>query len=77
MKDLGPTGKDVTYGAGRINCSLAVACTPFPGPSHDLALSTMIAPGAKVDPGNRPGAQSPAGQCRHLSRNQHSGALHD
>ena len=48
--DLGPTGKDVTYGAGRINCSLAVTYTPFPGPRHDLALTTMIAPATKVDP---------------------------
>jgi subtilisin family serine protease len=28
--DLGPSGKDVTFGAGRINCSLAVALTPLP-----------------------------------------------
>jgi subtilisin family serine protease len=27
VRDLGPTGKDVNYGAGRINCSLAVAFT--------------------------------------------------
>jgi hypothetical protein len=50
VKDLGPSGKDVTYGAGRINCSLAVAYTPFPGPNHNLALALMIAPQAKVDP---------------------------
>jgi hypothetical protein len=30
VHDLGPTGKDVTYGAGRINCSLAVTYTPLP-----------------------------------------------
>jgi hypothetical protein len=30
VRDLGPSGKDVTYGAGRINCSLAVAFTPLP-----------------------------------------------
>jgi hypothetical protein len=34
VHDLGPTGKDVTYGAGRINCSLAVAYTPLPGGLH-------------------------------------------
>ncbi|MEO0108079.1 MAG: S8 family serine peptidase, partial [candidate division WOR-3 bacterium] len=30
VRDLGPTGKDSIYGAGRINCSLAVAFTPMP-----------------------------------------------
>jgi subtilisin family serine protease len=30
VRDLGPSGKDVTYGAGRIDCSLAVAYTPLP-----------------------------------------------
>jgi hypothetical protein len=30
VRDLGPSGKDVTYGSGRINCSLAVAMTPLP-----------------------------------------------
>jgi len=30
VRDLGPTGKDNLYGAGRINCSLAVAFTPLP-----------------------------------------------
>jgi hypothetical protein len=50
VTDLGPSGKDVTYGAGRINCSLAVACTPFPGPRHDVAVS-FARPGPRVDPG--------------------------
>jgi hypothetical protein len=50
VTDLGPSGKDVTYGAGRINCSLAVACTPFPGPRHDVAIAGFIAPAEKVDP---------------------------
>jgi hypothetical protein len=48
VRDLGPTGKDVTYGAGRINCSLAVAFTPFPGPRHDIALTRLLLPTAKV-----------------------------
>lgn len=30
VRDLGPAGKDVTFGAGRVNCSLAVAMTPLP-----------------------------------------------
>jgi subtilisin family serine protease len=30
VTDLGYTGKDDTFGAGRINCSLAVAFTPLP-----------------------------------------------
>ncbi len=51
VRDLGPSGKDVTYGAGRINCSLAVTYTPFPGPRHDLALANMLAPTTRVDPG--------------------------
>ncbi len=51
VKDLGTTGKDNTFGAGRINCSLAVAHTPFPGPRHDVALQAILAPGVKVDPG--------------------------
>jgi hypothetical protein len=50
VRDLGPSGKDVTFGAGRINCSLAVTYTPLPGPSHNLALASIIAPGEKVDP---------------------------
>jgi len=50
VRDLGPSGKDVTYGAGRINCSLAVVYTPLPGPSHNLALASIIEPGPKVDP---------------------------
>jgi subtilisin family serine protease len=29
VRDLGPTGKDNSFGAGRINCSLAVAYTPL------------------------------------------------
>jgi subtilisin family serine protease len=50
VKDLGPSGKDVTYGAGRIDCSLAVAFTPFPGPRHDIALTRLLAPTAKIGP---------------------------
>jgi hypothetical protein len=50
VHDLGPTGKDVTYGAGRINCSLAVAFTPMPGPRHDIALTQLLAPTAKIGP---------------------------
>ena len=30
VTDLGPSGKENTFGAGRINCSLAVAFTPLP-----------------------------------------------
>jgi hypothetical protein len=30
VRDLGTAGKDNTFGAGRINCSLAVAFTPLP-----------------------------------------------
>jgi hypothetical protein len=51
VRDLGPSGKDNTYGAGRINCSLAVQYTPLPGPSHDVAIGNIIAPARKVDPG--------------------------
>jgi hypothetical protein len=50
VRDLGPSGKDNTYGAGRINCSLAVMYTPLPGPSHNIALGSILVPGTKVDP---------------------------
>jgi hypothetical protein len=41
VHDLGPSGKDVTYGAGRINCSLAVTYTPFPFAEHDIQAETL------------------------------------
>ena len=50
VTDLGPTGKDNTYGAGRINCSLAVLYTPVAGPTHNIGLGSILAPGVKVDP---------------------------
>ncbi len=50
VKDLGTPGKDNTFGAGRLNCSLAVAHTPFPGPRHDVGMGQVLAPGAKIDP---------------------------
>jgi hypothetical protein len=50
VRDLGPSGKDNTYGAGRINCSLAVTFTPMPGPRHDIALTSLIAPTGKIGP---------------------------
>jgi len=49
-RDLGPSGKDNTYGAGRINCSLAVAYTPTAGPRHDIALGSILAPDAEIEP---------------------------
>ncbi len=39
--DLGTPGKDNTFGAGRINCSLAVARTPTP---HDVGVIRINAP---------------------------------
>ncbi len=48
VKDLGAAGKDNTFGAGRINCSLAVAHTPSAGPRHDIALEKVLSPLAKV-----------------------------
>ncbi|MEO0081726.1 MAG: S8 family serine peptidase [candidate division WOR-3 bacterium] len=48
--DLGSSGKDNVFGAGRINCSLAVAHTPPAGPRHDVALVKVLAPASKVEP---------------------------
>ncbi len=39
--DLNPPGKDTAFGAGRINCSLAVARTPTP---HDVGVLRINAP---------------------------------
>jgi hypothetical protein len=39
--DLGTAGKDNTFGAGRINCSLAVANTPLP---NDVGVMRINAP---------------------------------
>jgi hypothetical protein len=50
VQDLGPSGKDVTFGAGRINCSLAVMYTPMAGPSHNISMGSILVPGVKVDP---------------------------
>ena len=49
VKDLGPTGKDNTYGAGRLNCSLAVAMTPLP---NDVGCTRILAPTGTVDSGS-------------------------
>jgi subtilisin family serine protease len=48
--DLGTTGKDNTYGAGRINCSLAVAMTPLPNGVRLLSRTIDdAAPGGNAD----------------------------
>ncbi len=52
VKDLGTTGKDNTYGAGRINCSLAVALTPPPPQPGDVGCTKLIAPAGLVDSGS-------------------------
>jgi serine protease AprX len=47
VRDLGTPGKDNTYGAGRINCSLAVAFTPPPPP--DVGCTRLMAPHGIID----------------------------
>ena len=46
--DKGPVGKDSGYGAGRIDCSLAVAHTPLP---HDVGCTRIVVPADSVDSG--------------------------
>jgi subtilisin family serine protease len=48
--DLGAVGKDNTYGAGRINCSLAVAFTP-PPITNDVGVKNLLAPSGTIDTG--------------------------
>jgi hypothetical protein len=55
VRDLGPSGKDVTYGAGRINCSLAVAFTP---PPNGLRMMRYVVDDAPPG-GNGDGAVNP------------------
>ncbi|GEM_PF-3864689 len=48
--DLGATGKDTVFGAGRIDCSLAVAFTP-PPIMHDVGVVALISPTGTIDSG--------------------------
>ncbi len=48
VRDLGSPGKDNTFGAGRINCSLAVAFTP-PPIMHDVGVTTILSPTGTID----------------------------
>jgi hypothetical protein len=48
--DLGPTGKDNDFGAGRIDALAAVEATPFPGPRHDIGIGEILAPTDSIFP---------------------------
>jgi subtilisin family serine protease len=48
--DLGPSGKDYDFGAGRIDALAAVEATPFPGPRHDVGIGDILAPTDSIWP---------------------------
>jgi subtilisin family serine protease len=50
VRPLGPQPKNTSFGTGRVSAYLAVLHTPLPGPTHDVAIASILTPGAKVDP---------------------------
>ncbi len=47
---LGEQPKNNTYGTGRIDAMLCIENTPPSGPMHDVMMSAVLAPAAKIDP---------------------------